>query len=181
LPSGLKIMRKSDPYEMLLDSAFGYISLRPRSRREVQEFLQKKAKAKAISMEIVEKVLSRLEELEYINDRKFAEMAIAASLYGKPKGPGAIAFALQQKGVSEEIISDLLHKTQEFKDEEMQRFFARKALGKKGASYRQLPVLECKRKVHDYLLRRGFSARVIHKLIDEYCKKTYNTDKQTNV
>lgn len=163
-----------DPYQSLMSSSFRFLSYRPRSRKELQDFLNKKSDKKKISQDIVTQVMVRLEEMDYINDTKFAESFVSSALLGKPKGPSTIRFELKRKGVSDEIISTVMANTEEIQDPDTQELLARKSLGKKGELYKKLPVLECKRKVHDYLLRRGFSASIIHHLVDDYCEKSYN-------
>ncbi len=163
-----------DPYQSLMASAFRYLSIRQRSKKEIREFLEKKATKGDFSLEKVDEVLGRLEEMEYINDTKFAQMYVSSALVGKPKGPATIRFELKQKGVSDEIIQSILSQQEEIHDPDSQIRLARKALGKKGEQYKKLPILECKRKVHDYLLRRGFSAGTTRQLVDDYCVKSYN-------
>jgi len=157
-----------------MSSCFRFLSIRQRSRKEIEAYIQKKSAAKEISSDIVETVLTRLEELDYVNDRSFAKSFITSALLGKPKGPNTIRFELKRKGISEEIIQEMVSSTEEIQSEEIQLELAHKSLGRKGEQYQKLPLLECKRKVHDYLMRKGFANSIIHRLVDDLCQKAYN-------
>jgi len=167
-----------DPYQSLLTSAFRFMSVRSRSEKELVDFLQKKAQLKKFDVVFVEKVVLRMKELGYIDDKKFAESFLFSRSRGKPKGPQVIRQELKIKGISEELIAETFSKNGDMLNEEEQIELGKKALGKKGERYKKLPILECKRKVHDLLVRRGFTAGVTHRLVDDYCQKAYNKSQE---
>lgn len=151
-----------------------FISYRLRSKKEVVDYLKKNVEKKKYPPELGEEVLSRLEELGYIDDQKFAEVLVASRRGGKKKGFGAIQRELKVKGVSEAIIAAVLGQ----QDKESELALARAASARKALLWQKLPLLSCKRKAYDFLLRRGFSSSVAMTLVDEICKNAYNTSSE---
>ncbi|MCX8008750.1 MAG: regulatory protein RecX [Patescibacteria group bacterium] len=165
---------KNDRYQKLLNLSFRYISVRPRTKQEMLIFLEATSRRHHIPQDIVLAVVHRLKELDYINDEKFAALYIRSSLHGKPKGKERIAHELKKRGVSDEIIQRVFQNIKEFHDQESEIAIAKKALGKRGEAYKTLPLLVCKRRIYDFLSRRGFSSSTIAALVDEYCETSYN-------
>lgn len=145
-----------DLYQRLLESSFRFLSYRPRSEKEVRDFLLKKIAIRKISdQRIAERVLSRLRELGYVDDKKFTSWWLEARARRKPKGARLLTRELKAKGVT---VTDVPI------DE---RALARHALAKKLPLWQKLPKPEQKKKIYGFLGRRGFSTDVIYRLIDE--------------
>lgn len=86
---------------------------------------------------------------------------------------------LKQKGIAADTISQAISASPVSNPEsEIER--AKTVLEKRVMRWQQLPVLHCKRKVYDFLMRRGFASTIAMRLVDEYCRKTYNTGCETN-
>ncbi len=150
-----------DTYQILLNAAFRFLSFRPRSSKEVKEFLQKKTKTASV----VDCVMDRLVELGYIDDNKFAAWWIESRQKTKPKGMRLIKFELKQKGVDTEAVVEM-------PEDEV----ARRAIQKKLEIWKKLPKLEEKKKLYDFLARRGFSYNTITRVIDGVLGKGYNRE-----
>lgn len=166
---------REDEYSRLMGKALRYLSLRPRSKYEVNQYLIKYSRSGAA----VENVLVRLEEMGYLDDRKFAGLWIESRDRTKPKSVFVLRHELKAKGIEESIIEDILSGRDSNEESEIIR--AKKALGKKVFIWGRLPYLERKRKVFGFLARRGFSQRIAGKIFDEIWPKGYNTDTETGI
>ncbi len=157
-------------YQKLLSASFRFVSFRPRSSKELRDFLTKKIKRyKVFSGTLVTNVLHRLAELGYLDDEKFAVWWVEQRTGRKPKGKRAIEFELRQKGISKSVIESAI-RTRGVDEGEL----ARKLLFKKSQMWRKLPTLDRKRKMFAYLFRRGFFSETIETIVDEATEKEYN-------
>jgi len=151
----------------ILDKVYRFLSLRPRSEKEVADYLRKRK----ISSSDFEKIFKTLKEQKLVDDWEFARWWIEQREAFKPKGKVALRSELKQKGIAEEIIKKALAHVEE-------ESLARKALAKKIEVYRKLPPEEFFRKVSQFLSYRGFSWQTIEKIIsDGGLAKKFKNDK----
>ncbi len=133
-----------------LDYAFGLIAKKRYTCRELKEKLEKKGFS-------AEPIIERLKELNYLNDLEYArDYAIKKQNegYGKYK----IMYQLKNKGISEDIISDL-----QFSNEKLEDIFLKKLQKIKGN----------KQKIYAFLINRGFDSEEIKNLIYKYEDKLW--------
>lgn len=151
-------------YEKLINAAIRYVSFRPRSQKELTDFLNKKlTRWKVSGAGLLTKVINRMEELGYADDEKFAAWWVDQRTAFKPKGNRLITMELKAKGLSESVIDVVLAS----RGSQSQLEAAKQAIVRKEALWAKLPPMERKKKLYDYLGRRGFSGDTIRKLIDE--------------
>ncbi len=151
-------------YELLVNAAIRFISFRPRSKKELTDYLNKKlTRWKQPGAGLLAKVIGRMEELGYADDVKFAEWWVAQRTAFKPKGNRYIQMELKAKGVPEAITASILAS----RGSVSLLAAARQAIAKKMPLWVKLPTLARKKKIYDYLGRRGFDFEIIQKLIDE--------------
>ncbi|MFZ5535758.1 MAG: regulatory protein RecX [Patescibacteria group bacterium] len=156
-------LSESTVYERLMNAAIRYISFRLRSEKEIRDFIrQKLIKSHTTAPEVEARVLHRLGELDYVNDEKFCEWWLSQRQGSKPKGIRLIRAELAQKGIARALIDKAV--SQSASDE---RTLAYRAINKKREIWRQLPLLARKKKLGDYLLRRGFSSDVVRGVVDD--------------
>jgi len=159
--------KSSADFQKILDRVYRFLSLRPRSEKEIANYL-KKRKA---SSSVFEKIFEILKQQKLIDDWEFAKWWIEQREVFRPKGKIALKAELRQKGVSSEIIKKALA----YIDEEN---LAKKALARKIESYRRLPPEEFFRKISQFLSYRGFSWRTVKKIIlEEKVAKKFKNDK----
>lgn len=84
--------------------ALRYLGRRPRSVKEMKQYLSKKA----ASASDIKTTINRLLELKYLNDREFARQFISSRIRFKPKSVYALGYELRQKGISQGIVDDTL-------------------------------------------------------------------------
>ncbi len=84
------------------ERAVGYLSLSPRSRREIEKYLTDKS----YSREVAQAAIERLELYHYIDDRLYAESFVKSK--SKKYGEFRLKSELKKRGIAQEIIDDLL-------------------------------------------------------------------------
>ncbi|OGG24312.1 hypothetical protein A3A79_03960 [Candidatus Gottesmanbacteria bacterium RIFCSPLOWO2_01_FULL_43_11b] len=132
-----------------MNAVIRFVSFRPRSEKEIRDFLTKKIiKWKVSDDLLLNKVIDRMEDLGYIDDKKFADWWVEQRTRFRPKGNRVIEYELYQKGIAKDIISDALMARNSVEA-------ARKAVAKKNFD---------KKKLYEYLTRRGFDADTIKKV-----------------
>jgi regulatory protein len=163
-----------EPREVLMFLGLNFISYRVRSRKEIIDYLKKQITKKKYDPGLLEVVSTRLEEMGYIDDQKFAEAWVDGRRRGKKKGISALKMELNAKGIDTTVIESVLGS----RDHQEELELARSAVAKKVVHWQKLPTLACKKKVYEYLRRRGFSSSIAITLVDETCPKAYNTDSE---
>jgi len=136
------------------EKAVNYISYRERSKKEVEDFL----KNKGIKEIITQKVLSDLEKANLIDDHKFASAWVKDRNKNNPKGNFALKMELQEKGIDENEIENILQSVDE-KENALKVF--EKAIRKYGKKKNS------KEKICEYLKRRGFHIQTILEVLRE--------------
>lgn len=145
------------------DKVFSYalklLSIRPRSSKELEErLLNKFPQAK----EIVSRVMERVREMGYLDDREFARMWVEDRMRFHPRGREKVRRELRDKGVPEEVVEEVLGEVYppEKEWEIMERLGRSKWERDAGVDVRKR-----KERVYRYLLYRGFPVSRIYELI----------------
>ena len=137
-----------------LNAAYGFLARRAHSCLE----LKKKLAGKGFSRDIAENITDKLCRQGYLNDMEVSLSWAVSLIRNKRWGKAKVAFYLQQKGISTDIISHVQDKIwQEISEEDV----ARKALAKHFASTENLLY----GKAGMFLKSRGFSSDVIYSVI----------------
>jgi len=140
-----------------VDYAFLLLSFRMRSKDEMRQRLIKKG----YTEDEVNGVIDKLEGLNYLNDREFAQTWVKSRIVSKPLGRSLMFRELKRKGIAVDIIEDVLNESLKGYDEyEVAKELALKRLGK-------IKVRDSKmwQRLSGYLARRGFSYEVIQKVL----------------
>lgn len=146
-----------------LNLSYFYLNFRPRTRKEIIEYLQKKAAKFKFDEETIRKAIKLLEQDHLINDRKFIEWFIEIKTTRRPLSKFLIKQKLLKHGVEKQLIDEYLEKNvvDELK-------LAKTALEKRWEKFKNLPKQERFKKTASYLGRRGFSYDTIKTLLKEY-------------
>lgn len=138
-------------------SVFRQLKIRHRSEKEIRtKLLDKK-----FSVPIIEETVRYFKALDLIDDQRFARAWIQSRLK-KPFGVKRIRLELKDKGIHKDIIADELERaTADYPQEEIVLQLARRRQQK----YLRLPVEKRKRRIFEYLARRGFDSGIIWKTI----------------
>ena len=145
-----------------LDDALRLLSVRPRSRRE----LERRLGAKDHSEGAVSRALERCEELGYLDDVEFAASHTRDRIRLKPRGKLKLLAELREKGVSEEDARTGIERA--FREEEAtERELAERILEKKWRGLAGRDRRRERRRLSGHLKRRGFPFDLIRELVDE--------------
>jgi len=133
-----------------LDSAYYYLSYRPRSEGEIRQWLHKRG----FSNEVAEKTIARLREQNLSDDLAFAQFWKDNRLSFRPKSKRLIKKELRDKKIEAEIIEQV---TKDIDDEEIAYRLGSGRL----PALAHLDYPNFYRRLASYLAYRGFSYEVI--------------------
>jgi len=163
----------SSQLEKLYHRTLNFLSYRPRSEKEITDYLKKNLKgnlstlhaiAGKVERKIQSKILKKLKKLKLLDDFKFASWWIEQRLRFRPKGKKILKLELLQKGVDQKIIDSQISQINQINA-------AKKIINKKLKLYKSLPKLKLKQKLFSHLARRGFEFPLIKKVVDEEMQK----------
>ncbi len=141
--------------ERTMNRAVRLLAAKPRSVEELrQRLLEKEWTISAI----VDEVLEKLKEYDYLNDAQFAKSLASSKLRQKPLGKRRLRQSLSQKKLDKETVEQAIEKVYENtpEDEVIERAI-KKRLRVKGKP----ETREESKKFYDYLMRQGFSYDLI--------------------
>ncbi len=133
--------------------AVRFLGIRPRSRREMSDYLRRKDCSPAD----IEAVVERLESAHLLGDRQFAESWVAGRQMLRPRSRRMLEQELLAKGVSRDDIAAVLSGL----DAEGEIDLLVQVAQKK----RRLPQYRDPRKLTEYLMRQGYSYELIKKAL----------------
>lgn len=152
------------------DRAVNLLTYKPRSVKELRERLLEKDWTTA---EIVEEVIEKLREYNYLNDAQFAKSFAASQIRQKPVGKRVLKQKLAQKKLDKETIEEALEKAlEETPEAEIIERAIEKRLRLKGRP----ATREDAKKFYDYLLRQGFSYDLVSTKMREIASGNYDQD-----
>ncbi|MDN5276292.1 MAG: regulatory protein [Clostridiales bacterium] len=137
--------------------ALRYLGFRPRTQKEVEEYL----KRKGFDRGAIEKAIEKLKGYGFIDDRAFASSWVNSRLRNNPKGRAAMARELRQKGVDAEIIDEVMESVPREQEEAVANRLAQKYYER----YREVDERERVYKTAQALARRGFDWELIQRII----------------
>lgn len=142
--------------QKLLDKTYRLLSFRPRSEKEIHDYLKKKKALPKLSSWVIKK----LKVQKMINDQTFAVWWVEQRSTFRPRGKMGLRMELAQKGINREIAGKVID---EMVDE---LALAQKAAQKKMKALNKLDDQEFRKKMAAFLSRRGFSWETIKTVID---------------
>lgn len=145
--------------EKSFEKALRFLSFRPRSIKETENYLIKKG----FDQKEIQQTTQKLKNLGLLNDLEFASAWIKDRIKLKPSGRIRIILELKQKGVPKEIIEKAL---EDFSDDQEFTLAYQEAL-KKNEHMGHLTKREKKQKIISYLLRKGFYYPLIQKVFQK--------------
>jgi regulatory protein len=150
-------IQNEEARQQATDLAINYLSFRPRSQVEVRRHLRKKE----VAPEIIESVLERLKNLEYVNDRAFASFWVENREQFNPRGSQGLRNELRMKGIEREIVEEVV-------SDENDADLALRAAERKAALLLQTPAMNYntfRSRLGGFLQRRGFSYEVVARTV----------------
>ena len=156
-----EIVKKAE-FQKTLDKVLRFVTLRPRSEKEINDWL----KRKKIHESLYKELFDRLKRLELVDDEKFARWWVNQRSSFRPKPKRILNNELRIKGIEKEIIEEVLK--EENVDEEK---IARELLEKKKYKWKKLDRKIARQKMSGYLARKGFEWDAITRAVDVFIKK----------
>lgn len=149
------------PYERTLARAFRLLAAKPRSVAELRERLLEKPWADEAT---VDRVISRLSELGYLDDTQYATGYATSKLTTRPLGRTRLRRDLRRKKVASEAAEQALDEVYSERSEEdlIDQAIARRVRLKGRPQTR-----EETKKLFDYLMRLGFSYDLVLRKVRE--------------
>jgi len=142
----IKELQTQDKVKGAYQRALNFLTYRNRSEKEIQLNLHKHN----VSEDHIQLVIEKLRQNSLVSDQDFAQEWVDNRNRFKPRGRKALSVELYQKGISRQIIDDVL---MDLDEEELAMRFARQKLPK----IKRLEKKAFQEKLYGYLSRRGFS------------------------
>lgn len=157
-----------DIFEKLLNRTYNFLSYRPRSEKEVRDYLKKK---KADNL-ITERIIQSLKLSKFLDDNEFTKWWIEQRSKIKPKALRVIRLELKQKGIGKDLIDRIL----EEKDFEFVSEYdkAVSLAQKKADRLKNEDPKKRYEKLARFLASKGFDWETIKEVIDRVLPKGYN-------
>ena len=146
----LKQLEVEDARERAVQQALLFLSYRARSESEIRQNLRKHE----MPEEIIEETLARLRQDGLANDGQFAQAWVENRSTFRPRSRHMLAMELRQKGLDDEAVSSAL---EDVDDEPL----AYEAAKKRAPRLQALERADFRKKLSEFLARRGFSYSVI--------------------
>jgi len=165
-PEKLASLQTDDEREVVYQKALHFLSFRPRSSREVQDNLQRRG----IAAELVEETIARLQADKLLDDQAFSRAWVENRNTFRPRSKSALRMELRRKGISDELIQSTLD---EQVDEEA---LALEAARKQARRYAGLEWPDFRRKLGEFLARRGFSYTILAPVVSQVWEENQTAD-----
>ena len=146
------------PDDGAYDAAVRYLANRPRSVAEIRRHLRTKRYSDAA----IDRAVDQLRAQRYIDDEAFARYWLEQRERFRQKGERALVSELLGKGVPRETIDLVLGE----RDPDADVKQARQALRRPITRWQTLEEGERKRKIHQFLVARGFSYDTIEAVLE---------------
>jgi regulatory protein len=143
--------------ESLYNQALNYLSYRPRSQSEIIGYLQRRGASESQ----IDVVVERLKRAGLLDDEAFARFWIENRERFRPRGLRALHHELRSKGLDSEIIEQALTSVDASES-------AYHAASKKARQLSHLDQATFRRKLVEYLARRGFEYEIAREAADRH-------------
>lgn len=144
-------------FQKTLDKLLRFATLRPRSEKEIKDRLIKYKAHDSLH----KKLFNKLKRLDLLDDEKFAKWWVEQRLQFRFKSRRELEYELRIKGVNSELVNQLIS---ELVNQEKEIEMAKKLIEKKKYRWEILPAMERKKKIREFLGRKGFGWDVVRKV-----------------
>ena len=150
-----KIIKEAE-FKKILDKLLNFATLRPRSEKEIKDYLRRKKSPESIT----EELFKRLNSLELLDDTKFAKWWVEQRQSFSPKTKRVLSNELRIKGIDREIIKEIL---EEIEIDELK--LAKELIKNKMYKWERFDPKIKKQKISQYLAGKGFDWNVIQDVL----------------
>lgn len=149
----------SEPEKQALVTSLRLLAITSKSRKGLAEKLEERG----FSREVVEGTLNRLEKQGLLNDRSLAQSLLQSYTCYRPSGRRRIAFEMGKRGIKDALIEEVLEKYTLGEEKEKALELARD----KGLRWKRLERMKRRKKIYDFLVRRGFDFHLAREVVGE--------------
>lgn len=158
-------LQMKDDIERAYERALNYLSYRPRSEAELRRNLRRKD----VEEPVIDVVVGRLTRAGLLDDREFAKYWVDNRARFNPRGLRGLRHELRQRGISRDIIDDVLA-TYDV------QAAARKVVEAGARRLSEAEPCDFRRKLQAYMARRGFSYGVIKPLVQQKLEERHREE-----
>ena len=145
--------KKASEFGKLYQRTLEWVLVRPRSIRETNDYLYKKIFEKKLDKNYIDRIIETLKDKKYLDDYRFCEYYVENRFIKKGVSLKRLRMELLKKGISKEIIEEVLADSDRNDEEELKKMIA-----KKRAKYDD-------EKLTAYLVRQGFQYDLVRELV----------------
>jgi len=149
-------LQEADQREKIHARALRFLAVRPRSEAEVRENLRRHHVAEAL----IEAEVQRLRETGLLNDEAFARLWVENRATFRPRSRRALQTELLRKGLSPELTQAALAGADDATS-------AYQLATQRARRWQALPQLEFRRKLTEYLARRGYDYEITQSVVEQ--------------
>jgi regulatory protein len=151
---------EGDDVQRGVDIAVGFIAFRARSEFEVRRRLRKAD----LDRDVEDAVVDRLKDMSLLDDRRFAGAYARDQVVGWKRGPFRVLRGLRSLGVDKAIAQGAVEEVVAENDLHQQAFLLASKRWKRVSATSD--KLKAKKKIFDYLVRRGYSHEMSRSIVD---------------
>ena len=148
-------LQAEDARERAFQQAMLFLSYRARSESEIRQNLRKHE----IPESVIDLTLERLRQDGLANDNNFAQTWVENRSTFRPRSRRMLAMELRQKGLDDEAMHAALKNVDD-------KPLAYEAAKKRANRFKDLEWSEFRKKLSEFLARRGFSGRIANRAIN---------------
>ena len=158
--------KKEDAYE----KALAYINVKMRSRKEIENYLKKKE----YSTSLINETISRLQELDFINDENYIKAYISDKISLTNDGPNKIKNSLLNEKMEENLVEKYVYEI----DKEEISIKLEKLIDKKIPTIKNCSGNVLKYKIMNYFMNLGYDKYMIEEILDNKNLNTNDGEKE---
>ena len=147
-------LKRASEFGKLYQRALEWVLMRPHSEKECRDYLRRKIFERKLDKNYIDKIVEKLNDKRYLDDRRFAEWYVENRFSKKGVSTKRLKMELLEKGVSKDIVEQVLKDSSRNDREELEKMIA-----KKRSRY---PDNE---KLTAYLVRQGFPYDLVRELV----------------
>jgi regulatory protein len=169
--SDIERLRSLDVEQRAYDRALRFLGYRPRSEAEVRDRLERSGTDQAV----IEAVIGRLKERGYLDDEEFARFWVEGRQRFSPRSAYALRQELRRKGLGDAAVATAVSDL----DAAASAYEAARPRALRLASLAGGDPKLFRRKIGDFLLRRGFDYDVVREVVGRLLSELTADEAQT--
>jgi len=158
-------LKADDAIEATYQKVLRYLSYRDRSEAEIRRYLHKRE----VTDTVIEDIVGRLLKSGLIDDHRFAHRWVENRSDLRPRSRRALSYELRQKGISNQIIDEVIEQIDDME-------LAYQAALRKSKKLRKYDWPDFRKKMYGFLSRRGFSFSTSMNVVDRIWEEINSTN-----